>query len=425
MKTLYLHIGQPKTGTTALQNFLAANSAELEAQGLSFPLMPFTWRFALPERNALFLSAQKTDETGVPLDEEDRAMRRRCLDIVLSSFEKTDAVLLSDEALWRHAAKDDLAFLRALLSHAQDNAYAIKVIVWLRRPDELAMSWHSQNAKSPYPNRALPWKNWLRRFEGRLDLLTPLERVSSLVGRDNVIVRVFDERLRGKGPHAIHDEFLGCLGLVRTDAMCFPESDDNTARLTPNFIACMDAVKRSPSFVPGRDNVFSTTACELSAAPSDTPRMQMFSAEEARAFVQARADDHVRIARDYLHTTAPLFDDAYPDIRKWTPGNRWLKSDALRYFCEVARRQNALAGYDEYDGYGEYSKYDKYDGYDEYGESPAADEATRDRPSAAALRHMMYVLAEEACARQKRIDAGDSVDVLTSDDIRARGEELL
>ena len=99
MKTLYLHIGQPKTGTTALQHFLAANSAELEAQGLAFPLMPFTWRFALPERNALFLSAQRTDETGVPLDEGDRAMRRRCLDIVLSSFEKTDAVLLSDEAL--------------------------------------------------------------------------------------------------------------------------------------------------------------------------------------------------------------------------------------------------------------------------------------------------------------------------------------
>lgn len=39
-KTLYVHAGMPKTGSTAIQNFLAHNQQALEEQGKSLPLRP-------------------------------------------------------------------------------------------------------------------------------------------------------------------------------------------------------------------------------------------------------------------------------------------------------------------------------------------------------------------------------------------------
>ena len=39
MPTLYLHIGTPKTGTTALQNFLPANEEVLEQHGIVIQIL--------------------------------------------------------------------------------------------------------------------------------------------------------------------------------------------------------------------------------------------------------------------------------------------------------------------------------------------------------------------------------------------------
>lgn len=48
--TLLLHIGTPKTGTTALQKFLSENSEELKKQGWDFPDMLKEWQIQYGER---------------------------------------------------------------------------------------------------------------------------------------------------------------------------------------------------------------------------------------------------------------------------------------------------------------------------------------------------------------------------------------
>lgn len=44
MKTLYLHIGTPKTATTSIQSFCYQNREILEKQGFYYPMFDYHFR---------------------------------------------------------------------------------------------------------------------------------------------------------------------------------------------------------------------------------------------------------------------------------------------------------------------------------------------------------------------------------------------
>lgn len=57
MKTLYIHIGTPKTGTTSIQNFCGLNREKLKEQGVLYPIMNYHYERKSVNRNGppLFL----------------------------------------------------------------------------------------------------------------------------------------------------------------------------------------------------------------------------------------------------------------------------------------------------------------------------------------------------------------------------------
>lgn len=55
MATLYLHIGTPKTGTTAIQNFLPLNKSLLNEQGFCYPDFGYRYYGVNRYRNGHFL----------------------------------------------------------------------------------------------------------------------------------------------------------------------------------------------------------------------------------------------------------------------------------------------------------------------------------------------------------------------------------
>ena len=55
MKTLYLHIGTPKTATSSIQKFLDENKETLEKHGYCFPESVYRYRKVNIRRNGHFL----------------------------------------------------------------------------------------------------------------------------------------------------------------------------------------------------------------------------------------------------------------------------------------------------------------------------------------------------------------------------------
>jgi len=99
MKTLYFHIGSPKTGTTSIQSFCADHRDILEEKGLCYPIMPFVYEHKSKRRNGLFLTSKYVRD-GVRDKEREKEIFQKGLNIIEKKFDTFDRVLLSDEGAY-------------------------------------------------------------------------------------------------------------------------------------------------------------------------------------------------------------------------------------------------------------------------------------------------------------------------------------
>ena len=91
MRTIYLHIGMPKTGTSAIQYFLSANQALLEEKGLIYRQMPWHYPGHTDRRNAHFLTGSIRDQNGAPDLPARLAREDEAFDIISQYFSEKPA----------------------------------------------------------------------------------------------------------------------------------------------------------------------------------------------------------------------------------------------------------------------------------------------------------------------------------------------
>lgn len=206
MKTLYLHIGHYKTGTSALQEYLSNNAQQLRKQGYLYPAA------ARPKRNKtnhghLSLTVAR-DHGFVPpawygedisaddayaafRNEVDRAPEDR---IIVSSEEFVQLALLPEPK----KALDDL---KGRLS-----GFDVQVVLYVREPLSLLKSWYNQVNKGPVGTRNFPtfFMNLKPQFLAQEAIW---RRFAQAFGEENVTVLTY------KKTGADHvREFLGALG---------------------------------------------------------------------------------------------------------------------------------------------------------------------------------------------------------------------
>ena len=340
MPTLYIHMGTPKTATTSIQMFFVENQERFREKGYSYPLLDFVYPHVAHRRNGHFLVGRVyyPDKTeNVAMEEE---LWERGLDMVHKEFEKYPNVILSDENIWHASLGSKFEFWEKIKADAKEHGYDIKVIVYLRRQDGMANSWLSQQVKEGWnTNACIKWVSFKKKTRRIvLHYYNHLEKIAGVIGKENIIVRVFErDKFKGNG-NTIFSDFLEAVGLENKDEYQITEAEANKS-LTGNSQEIMRIVN---SVLPDNPRVVAfmrnaaMTCEELKDAENN---FTMFSKEELEAFLKRYEKCNESIAKEYLGQDEPLFSTKIKEGECWTPQNRFMYEDIIRYFADVVVRQ--------------------------------------------------------------------------------------
>lgn len=340
MRTLYVHIGTPKTATTSIQMFCVENQSILNEQGYSYPLLEFTYPHVANRRNGHFLVGWLYKLNGEEDVEKEQELWDEGLAMIHREFEKYDNVILSDENIWHASNGRKFPFWEKLMQDAKEHDYQVKIVIYIRRQDTLANSWLSQQVKEGWnTNATIKWDSFQRKTRKVVfNYYLLLEKIAEVTGRENIIVRIFDRgKFKGKD-HTIFSDFLEAIGVDYTDDFKITEEEANRS-LTGNSQEILRIINTIlPDDVRIRVLVReSAQDCENYKDPQDN--FVMFSEEEFNKFMGRYEKWNKALAKDYLDQDEPLFDMKRKDGERWTPDNRFMYEDIVRFFGGVIIRQ--------------------------------------------------------------------------------------
>ena len=343
MKRVFIHAGTPKTGSTALQDFLPANQAVLNKKGYIFPEVPFYFRGVAPHQTAHFLAVW---EPGGPTSGEwDEGFA--IMEEVLGSY---DNVIFSDEQVWWRQHKE--GFWEEVTRRVSAMGAELYVIVYLRRQDEQVESFYNEKVKG-MPKLVLTFSEYLS--EGwndyfPLDYDKELDRFASYLGEEHVIVRPYEKHHFVGG--SIFSDFLDAVGLPLTEEYALPARHANT-RWPERVVEAKRYANAALSYHRRKVPNFYRNAIEEAygigtAAQLPSQKVGMFSPEERRAFMQQYEAGNAKVARKYLHREdGILFYEDPGDLPKWESDYRELIEDTVRMLAGadtyLYKRQQELA----------------------------------------------------------------------------------
>lgn len=341
MKTLYIHIGTPKTATSSIQAFCSDNRGILEKNNCCYPKMPMVYPHRITKRNGLFLHAPFYDEKGRRQPEEEARRFQQGFDYVKELFGKFDSVILSDETIWHAMFSRKKTLWQDIKAKADADGYTVKAIVYLRRQDAYVDSWWNQLIKMRASHPATgyeetPWEDFCAAVPGYMQLHyeEALEKVANGIGKENVIVRRFERGCFEGG--MIQTDFLKCIGLEMTDEYQIINENVNL-RLAGNT----HEFKRILNGIPMTDDenhFFCDALLKCSPLSDEAYKSNMFSVEELQEFMAEYREGNRRIAEEYLgEENKDLFSMNFKDLPKWEKQNPYIYDDMIRFIgaCNI------------------------------------------------------------------------------------------
>jgi hypothetical protein len=311
MARAILHIGTEKTGTSAIQAYLAGNRAELREAGFIYSSLPDGENHA-----ALAIYAQDDDRTddmrigaGVDTPEKLAAFREAVEQTMADEVASApNGVFLysSEHCQSRLINPSEIERLYALLRrHFKD----IVILVYLRRQDQVAVSRHSTAMKSGNTGvNVIDPPTIDRRF---YDYDALLRRWSSVFGRNKMVVARYIPSTLIKG--SILPDFCNRMRIPKLRQI---ELRRNESLRPPHQEFLRRINERLPRFLadglnPRRGNIEGFISA-IGAGPGRRP-----SRATARAFYESCRESNEAVRKEYFANFETLFDesfDAYPEV---------------------------------------------------------------------------------------------------------------
>ncbi len=312
MATIYLHIGSPKTGTTAIQKFLTKNAKTLKKIGYSFPDFGIRYPHVGEFRNGYFISRMGGD---CFLDEREQSWK-----MLEEELQNVDNVILSDEAIWMRQRRH--VFWERIRKKVEELGAEVCVIVYLRRQDLLMESFWNQKTK--YNGNTLTFDEFVEthdrlmpmRYGKRLDI------IQDKLKPRRICVRVFE-------PSQLYHEnvvsdFCREIG-IKEDSVSLEYDKKSNPSLSLNSIE----LKRILNQVSGCENTedfYRNIIGKFDARSRKqknnltTNKTTAFSFEERKLFLQRFEEDNMYVAKKYLEREdGRLFIEPLAPSEKWVP----------------------------------------------------------------------------------------------------------
>lgn len=343
MKTLYLHIGTPKTGTSALQHFFANNRKLLEGKGVYYPDLGFRFPDIGKHRNAHFLSYKKYIEKKQRDYETEKAIRDEGIQKLDEAFKSHDTILLSDEHIWNEKEMIGQT-LPALKSHFAEQEVQIKVIVYLRRQDQVIQSFWAQKIKE---SSAISFEKYMEKEKYRffrLDYAARIQEFADVLGKENVIVRCYEKQQYQGEQKTIMSDFLQILGLEVTDEYKNSDKVYNIS-LEGAYLEVKRLFNTLPQFKSQKnymmDLLKEQQALDFQELALERKKMY-FSPEAEKEFMQKYEQENITVAKEYFNREdgTLFFEDYMEEIQGDNVGTNYSQKELIQICGKMLIRLN-------------------------------------------------------------------------------------
>lgn len=289
MRTCYIHIGAPKTGSTSIQSFCCANNKELKRRGILYPMGTV---HGFGHHDLAFLLGGGYPNWAIP---QDRSLSDLLQDLTVEVTEYEGDILISSEDFYIYTPPHGL--LEALESIGITNRFKPVIIVYLRRQDDAHESWYNQTIKAQ--GYAHTIEDCLNLFYDMWDYHTQLKRWDDAFGKDNIKVRIYEGSSNGEMD--VRKDLLEILN-IDPEHFHFTETVVNT-RINRDILEFQRIINNLP-MSPSQKRQYHKQLIELSAKSqfnglfSDGP---ILSCQQRSEILERYSDSNQDVAERYLN----------------------------------------------------------------------------------------------------------------------------
>lgn len=332
MQTVYLHVGNYKTGTTALQNFFDLNRAQLLRRGVLFPESGYMqdWRPGLSLGHSLF-SRELQGQVSGEIEK---------LDAEIDSFgDRVERIVISSENLFR-ASETSADAARAALSR-----FDVKVVCYLPRQDKLINSLFHEFVSSGWERLPIGPDQLLEQGKELLHPLTDyygnLTHWARAFGRENVIVRVYEDgQLYANDSIA---DFLQLLQLEGVDDFEALTDEHVRASMPSEVVAALLPINRIPLPLGVYRAALFVFCRDFMPKYRDLPKLSFYSPMMRREILQEFHESNTKVAKEFLgrgdgrlfFSSPPQEDDSWEPVQV---RDARLVEDLWRVFLAAAAK---------------------------------------------------------------------------------------
>lgn len=334
MKTLYLHIGTSKTGTTTIQTYCGINREQLKSKGVLFPIMPYHYDRITKNRNGHFLYAM-IYENGVRNKEKEKQVLKQELDYIVDCFKDYDNVLLSEESIWWATATRRKGLWKYLQEHSQQNNYQVKIIVYLRRQDQFMMSRYNQIIKTDTGGGTQRFYEYFKDMNGKykcvMNYRQRLDYMAKFFPKENIVVKRFDRSYFYNGD--LNADFLHILGVEIDDTFAELPKDENLA-ISVQSGELKRVLNRlgTMTFAENQKLLQMLNECEALLPKRE---VSIMTTEHIEKFMKKFIDDNESIAVDYIGDGKPMFDYDYKQKPVWSYEDKNYHEEVILFFAKA------------------------------------------------------------------------------------------